>query len=100
MDIKRICLVIDDSVYDYILHIINHYVQYLIADGYFVIIHNSIDEDAEDIKSYLVTLYNEVQSLSGAILIGDVPYITFYHSQDKFQPTFITDLYYMDLTGQ
>lgn len=57
--------------------------------------------EAAALKAQLLALYAEPQSLEGAVLIGNLPYIRFEMNQpiDPSYELFVCDLYFMDMTG-
>ncbi|MGB2984261.1 MAG: hypothetical protein WBE26_00115 [Phycisphaerae bacterium] len=63
----------------------------------------TISGNAEYLRNSLITLYNEPESLAGAVLIGELPYIIYEMNQDwgsgEEYEDFPCDFYFMDMDG-
>ena len=68
--------------------------------GYNTILYTSTIANAPTLRGLLQTWYT-TNNIVGAVLIGNLPYIRFYHPANGSHSadTFICDLYYMDLDG-
>ncbi len=104
----RICLVVEAEIYDSIKNALNIFAQSLSEDGYTVLVSTFGSGTAENLRLYLQTLYQSRESLSGAFLIGDLPYViyemmqTWPENSNRFASgyeDFACDLYFMDLDG-
>ncbi len=102
---KRVCLIVSDGVYDEIAAHLDVYQHDLETDGYEVVSYRLESGSAESVREFLRQLYEEPESLVGAVLIGDVPYVI-YEMMQRFSPQepvwyedFPCDLYFMDLDG-
>lgn len=64
----------------------------------------TISGNAEYLRNTLIALYNEPESLVGAVLIGELPYVIYEMNQDWGSGTeyedFACDLYFMDMDGE
>jgi hypothetical protein len=103
---KRICLVVENSLYPAIQTKLKRFVQDLQHDGYGVIPYRFISGKPKDLRAFLHNLYAESSSLFGVILIGDIPYIIYEMMEDwgsggnsPEYEDFPCDLFYMDLDG-
>ncbi|HEX3018721.1 MAG TPA: Calx-beta domain-containing protein [Chitinispirillaceae bacterium] len=104
---ERICLIVEDAIYSSIATGLARFAADLEAEGYTVIINRFGSGTAEELRYYLATLYAEPQSLVGAELIGDIPYIIYEMMQDwdgtggdpEEYEDFPCDIFYMDLNG-
>jgi len=103
----RICLVVEDGIYDSMSTRLTRYVQDLEADGYTVLTYRFVSGSAEDLRAYFIGLYNEPASLAAAQFLGDVPYIVYEMMQDwdgsggdpPEYEDFPCDLFFMDMNG-
>jgi hypothetical protein len=79
---------------------ISTYKQDLMNDGFSVeiIFRPYLPDNAEGIRELL---QNEaaIHEIAGALLVGDIPYITYKMELDNYTDIFPCDLYYMDLDG-
>jgi hypothetical protein len=105
---RRICVIVDADVYTDIENTLDVFVQGLAADGYSVLVSTFGSGTAENLRLYLTTLYQSEESLEGAILIGNLPYViyemmqTWEDNNSRYAPAFedfVCDLYFMDLDG-
>ncbi|MCK5852379.1 hypothetical protein KAH27_05040 [bacterium] len=101
----RICLIVNSNIYNGITTEINQYSTDLSTAGYSTITYLYESGGAEGLRSELSNLYFSVESLVGAVLIGDIPHII-YEMVEKFEQLpsseyedFPCDIFYMDLDG-
>lgn len=99
----RIALVVEMDLYSAIETKLNHHMQFLQQDGYDVI-PILFSGTPTQLRTLLIEQYNEPSGLTGAILIGNLPYVIFEMSTDWFGEgpeleTFACDLYFMDMDG-
>ncbi len=98
----RVALIVDDDLYREIEDEMDRHIDYLTADDLDVIL-ITFSGTAEDLRSLLSDLHDEKDSLFGAKLIGDLPYIIYEMYQDwgsgTEYETFPNDLFFMDLDG-
>ena len=99
----RICIVVEWAILYGIQAALTQYQQDLAQLGYTSVVYTSVGS-AENLRSHLAQLYAESQSLVGAILIGNLPYITFeimddFGSGSREYDDFPCDIFYMDLNG-
>ena len=100
---NRICLVIENSLYNSAAASLSQFSADLQAAGYSVLTYRFSSGSATDLRNYLISRYNESSSLQGAILIGNLPYIVFemiqnWGAADEYE-SFACDLFYMDMNG-
>ena len=99
----RICLVVHESVFSAIDSKLVRYESDLVAMGYSVETNVYSSGPAEELRSYLLELYEEPESLVGAVLIGDIPYVIYEMMADYGMGTqyddFPSDIFFMDLDG-
>ena len=101
---NRICVIVHSNVYASISNQLAQYQADLKEDGFSPILYRYDSGTAESLRAYLAGLYGEPNSLKGAVLIGEIPYIIFEMS-DTFSGVaygyddFPCDLFYMDLNG-
>lgn len=101
----RLCLIVEDALYESIALNLNRYSQDLRIKGYTVLIYRYVSGSPENIRAYLASLYNESASLVAAQLIGNIPNIVYEMMQDwgggagAEYEDFPCDLFYMDLDG-
>ena len=106
--IGRICIVVENNLYNAISSKIDQYASDIEQDGYQVVIYKYITGSAEDLRSFLRDLYQESASLVGSIFIGNIPYIIYEMMQDwdgsggdpPSYEDFPCDLFFMDLDGE
>ncbi|MEA2071620.1 MAG: hypothetical protein U9O98_10070 [Asgard group archaeon] len=80
---------------------VNQYLQDLNYTGYKVFFHTNPIASVQNLRALLQTWYTN-NSISGAVLIGNLPYAQYYHPVTTGFPnpeTFICDLYLMDMDG-
>lgn len=80
---NRICILIHYDIYDQIIDCTSILAEYMRADNHTVIISQNIYETPQQVRAYLKTLYDQVQSLQGAILVGKIPIVTFHNEEDQ-----------------
>jgi len=100
----RICLIVHSSVYSPISTSLTQYQHDLAVMGFSTIVYEYSSGTPEDLRAFLYTLYNEQESLVGAVLIGNIPHIIYELNQDwgygwEYED-FPCDIFYMDLDGQ
>lgn len=101
----RILVLVESDLYPDISTSLDTYVDDLTLEGYEVLLEESSYGDADELKTYLKTLYNESSSLTGAVLIGDLP-IAWYEIANDYPgyggygyALFPSDLYLADMNG-
>ncbi len=99
----RVALIVEENLYDNIESELNRHIDNLLLDGLDVVL-ITFSGTAEDFRDLLIDMYSEPESLLGAKLIGDVPYIIYEMDQSDYTgfpeyETFPSDLFYMDLEG-
>jgi len=103
----RVCLVVEDGIYDAVASGVATYQQDLEDDGYQVTVYRFVSGSAADLRSFLGGLYDESASLVGAVLVGDIPY-AIYEMMEDWDGTggvdpaysdFPCDIFFMDLNG-
>ncbi|MGD9782843.1 MAG: C25 family cysteine peptidase [Kiritimatiellia bacterium] len=99
----RICLIVSAPALAGAGAAVTNFVADLEAEGYAPLLHAHSGGSAEEIRAFLAALYAEPASLTGAILIGDLPHVVYEMNQDwgwgeEFED-FPCDLFYMDLDG-
>jgi hypothetical protein len=104
IETNRICVIVQSNVYASISNRIVQYESDLKDDGFSPIVYRYDSGTAEDLRTYLAGLYGEPNSLKGAVLIGEIPYIIFemsdtFSGSDYGYEDFPCDLFYMDLNG-
>ncbi len=106
MNTGRICLIISTSIFSQISSSLDQYTLDLDDAGYSLLTYEYTGGSAEDLRSFLADLYNEPESLVGAVLIGNIPYIIYELMQDfELDGTgieyedFPCDIFFMDLDG-
>jgi len=105
---SRICLIIHTNIYTASLPQFEQLEADLISAGYTPITYIYSSGSAADIRLLLKNLYNQSASLSGAVLIGSLPYVLYEMIEDwdgdgpgiPMYADFPSDLYYMDLDGE
>jgi len=101
-DRGRIALIVETGIYDAISVSVSTYSTDLSEMGFSSIL-ITVSGSAEYLRNTLVTLYNEPESLAGAVLIGELPYIIYEMNEDwgggPAYTDFPCDLYFMDLNG-
>ena len=103
MDLGRICIVIHQNVYLEITAMLTQYQADLHAMGFDTVTYVYVSGTPEDLRGHLTLLYQQSESLVGAVLIGDIPYIVYEMMQDwgngDEYEDFPCDIFYMDLDG-
>lgn len=100
----RLCVVVNSAIYTTIAGDVAQYVQDLQGEGYSVIVFQYTSGTAEQLRAYLKSLYDAPDSLTGTVLIGNIPYIVYEMMQDwgsgpvEYED-FPCDLFYADLNG-
>jgi hypothetical protein len=99
----RICILVHQNIYLSIGPGLDQYEADLNAAGYKTIVSVYTSGNPEDIRAYLAGLYGEPGSLTGAVFIGDIPYIIYEMMQTWGGNTeyedFPCDIFFMDLDG-
>jgi len=99
----RIAIIVESSIYDAISVSLSTYIDDLAEMGFSSTV-ITISGDAEYLRNTLIALYNEPESLVGAVLIGELPYVIYEMNQDWGYGTeyedFACDLYFMDMDGE
>ena len=95
-----VAIVVETSLYSSITAAVTQYRQDLNDTGYHTILYNNSISTAEELKANLSSWYDS-EDLLGAVLIGRLPYVEFYHgAANGFSAeTFICDLFLTDLDG-
>lgn len=106
---KRVAVIVNSSLRNGINENLEVYINDLKGEDYNpILISWNLEQDStpRSLKDKLIELYNEEESLQGAVLIGDLP-IPIMHStisdmvySFSTNPYYIADLYYMDLIGK
>jgi hypothetical protein len=99
----RITVMVETGIYSAISSSLATYTDDLANMGFSSIV-VQFSGDAEYLRDTLITLYNEAESLVGAVLIGDLPYVIYEMNQDwgwgwEYED-FICDFYFMDMDGE
>ncbi|MFC2173272.1 hypothetical protein ACFLU6_11665, partial [Acidobacteriota bacterium] len=100
---SRICIIVHQNIYQAVYAGLDQYERDLAAQGFSVLTLEYASGSPEEIRSYLMGRYEEPESLSGAVVIGEIPYILYemmcdYGMGDQYDD-FPCDLFYMDLDG-
>jgi len=93
----RVALLVEDALYPGIEASLAQYRGDLSFDGYSSITSLTSGGTPENLRTYIIGLYNEPESLVGAVLIGDLPYIIFEEGPEY--EDFPCDLFFMDMDG-
>jgi len=100
----RAVLVIHERVRIDLAEELDRYARDLANSGYDVLIFAYQGGSAESLRSFLLTLYRQPESLEGAVFIGEIPYILFEILQPEYTTPqyedFPCDLFFMDLDGE
>lgn len=99
----RICIVIHNDVYASITTAISQYIEDLESEGFNTVTYIFTSGSPEALRAQLISLYQENESLVGAVLIGNIPYIIYEMIQnwgggDQYED-FPCDIFYMDMDG-
>jgi len=92
----QVNLYINSSLYSNITPEITQYQQDIINQGFTVNIYNWSNNNATNLRNHLINTTKQTSSLFGAVLIGNLPYVSFKNGSEIFP----CDLYLMDLDGQ
>ena len=103
MNLGRICIVVNQNVCTNITAALSQYEEDLNAMGFETVTYVYVSGMPEDLRAHLATLYQQTESLVGAVLIGNIPYIIYemmqnWGSGDEYED-FPCDIFYMDLDG-
>ena len=107
-DGERICVVVHSNLLADIGASITRYELDLQSMGYSTYRLVYSEGSADDLRAYLSNLYQEPESLAGAVLIGNIPYIIYEIMQDwdgeegpcpPQYDDFPCDIFFMDLDG-
>ena len=106
-DSTRVCVLVNASIRSAIDAALTQYITDLTYAGFTPFVVESSGGTAEDLRALLIGYYGEPESLAGAVLIGDFPYIIYEMMQDwdaggpdpPEYEDFPCDLFYMDLDG-
>lgn len=93
----RVAVMVETDLYDAISASVSIYADDL-ADIGFTSTVMTVSGTAEYLRNTLHTLYQEPESLVGAVLIGELPYVIF-EVNDEGYADFPCDFYFMDLNG-
>lgn len=100
---NRLCLVVHTNVVGALDAALSRYQADLEAAGYTVLRCTYESGGAEGLRTYLAGLYNQPNSLAGAVLVGEIPYIVYEMYQDwgygNEYEDFPCDIFYADLNG-
>ncbi len=103
---SRICIIVTENIASELPRQLERFQADLFQSGYSSILMIFQQGDAKGLRQFLIQLYQDNQSLQGAILMGDLPYIMFEMNQDWGAPysypdyeRFPCDLFYMDMDG-
>ena len=94
----RVAVMVETDLYDSISASVSVYVDDL-ADIGFTSAVMTISGTAGYLRNTLHTLYQEPESLVGAVLIGELPYVIFEVNEGWGYADFACDYYFMDLNG-
>ncbi len=100
---NRVCLVIHSNLLASVSNELAQYEADLQQAGFAVTRVRYDSGTAADLRNTLIALYGEADSLAGAVLIGEIPYITYeltedFGSGDEYED-FPCDIFYADLNG-
>lgn len=100
----RVLIVVEHNLYAQIGSAVSSLATALGMDGYVTGVFDFAGGTAEDLRATLISLYNEPDSLDGAIFIGDLPHVVFEMicwkgSDDEGYASFPCDLFFMDMNG-
>ncbi|HOW97118.1 MAG TPA: hypothetical protein P5567_13655 [Kiritimatiellia bacterium] len=100
---NRVCLVVHTNVVGALGAALSRYQADLGAAGYSVLLYTYESGSAENLRAYLAGLYAQPNSLAGAVLVGEIPYIVYEMYQDwgngNEYEDFPCDIFYADLNG-
>ena len=99
----RICIVVHQDIYNDISAALSQYEANLQYTGFDTVTYTYVPGTPEDLRAHLIALYQEAESLVGAVLVGNIPYIIYEMMQDwgsgPEYEDFPCDIFYMDLDG-
>jgi hypothetical protein len=102
-NLGRICFVVNQDVLTDIDQSLEQYEGDLIRMGFDTIIYEYASGTAEALRTHLTALYQQPESLVGAVLIGNIPYVVYEMMQDfgagDEYEDFPCDIFFMDLDG-
>lgn len=106
-DEPRIAIIVEDTIYVDIATSLGVYQADLLTKGYASVVSLVSGGTPEDLRDYLIGLYNEPESLIGTLLVGSVPYIIYEMIQDwdgaggdpPEYEDFPCDIFLMDMDG-
>jgi len=100
---RRICLVVDSSLVITNANALTQYQLNLQYAGYNVLVYQYVSGTAEELRSFLATLYGQPESLAGSVFIGNLPYVIYEMMEDWGEGAeyedFPCDIFFMDLNG-
>ena len=103
MTLGRICIVVHQNVHADMGAALSQYQTDLNDMGFDTVTYVYASGIPEDLRAHLATLYQQTESLVGAVLIGNIPYIIYEIMQDwgdgQEYEDFPCDIFYMDLDG-
>ncbi len=95
------CIVVNDSLYPKIEQkLVRDFAGALAGEGYTVNIYRTAGGKPQDLRDFLVDLYNQTEGELTAIFVGDLP-VAMFEIEGGFEggKPFPCDLFYMDLDG-
>ncbi len=103
----RVCVVVHSNICSEIGAGLTRYELDLQSMGYSTVRLVYSGGSAEELRNHLANLYNQTESLAGAVLIGNIPFVIYELMQDwdgngPFLPQyddFPCDIFFMDLDG-
>lgn len=96
-DRGRVAVLVESGIYDPISTSVSTYVDDLAAVGFSSTV-LTVSGSAAYLRNTLITMYAEPESLVGAVLIGELPFVVFEMIGFGYED-FPCDLYFMDLDG-
>ncbi|MBN1542819.1 hypothetical protein JW992_11790 [candidate division KSB1 bacterium] len=100
----RIALIVHERLLKSLSHELETYSQDLTGVGFGVIVFEYRGGSAASLRDFLYDLYRQQEGLSGAVLIGEIPYVLFELAQRDYSfpeyEDFPCDLFFMDLDGE
>jgi hypothetical protein len=101
----RVAVVVDEPIYPAVRDSLKDFLDDLQSAGYSTVLSTFGAGSAFDLRAHLAGLYGEEGGLVGAILVGDLPCLTYEVMQEGSRGThyyddFPCDLFYMDLDGE
>jgi len=99
----RVLILVEDSLWAALTVYINRWAAELTVEGYTVLIETYLGGGESSLRLHLQDLYQEPDSLTGALFVGSIPY-AIYEMYETWSTSpeytdFISDIYYMDMTG-